>query len=142
LGGDETFGATLSDDTRLREVWPQLLYRRALPKDAVFYNLATRVGGLTAEAIPDALELLDELRPTLVTLWTNTTDELEILNLVRHLRGEGATRVLVAATNEVVAKVAAAEGATVVEVAGAPVSPADHRAVAEAFADALRGGKR
>jgi hypothetical protein len=38
--------------------------------------------------------------------------------------------------------VAVAEGATAVEVAGPPVTPADHRRVATAFANALRDGKR
>ncbi|TML93359.1 MAG: hypothetical protein E6G06_02430 [Actinobacteria bacterium] len=141
VGGDETLGATLSFEDRLREVWPQVLYRRALPEDAVFYNLA-RAGGLTADAIPPVLDLVDELKPTLTTLWMNSTDETQITTVVDRLRRNGTTRVLVASTNEVVARVAAAEGATVVEVPGSPVSPADHRAVATAFANVLRGGKR
>jgi hypothetical protein len=139
LGGDETLGATL--DVPLREVWPQVLFRTALPEETVFYNLA-RAGGLTADAMPAVLELADELRPTLATLWWNSTDEPQITDVVRRLRRDGASRVLVAATNDVVARVAAAAGATVVVVAGTPVSPDDHRAVATAFANVLRGAKR
>lgn len=146
LGGDETFGATLTQEGRLRQVWPQVLYHRALPEDAIFYNLA-QAGGLTADAIPAVLRLFDELKPTLATLWLdsawlNTTDEAQITDVVRHLRRRGATRVLVAATNDVVTSVAVAEGATAVDVAGSPVSPADHRAVAAAFGNAVRSGKR
>ena len=141
LGGDETFGATLSGEDRLRAVWPQVLYHRALPEDAVFYNLA-QAGGLTADAMPAVLDLFDELKPTLATLWLNTIDETQITDVVRHLRRGGATRVLVAGTNDVVTRVAAAQGATVVEVAGAPVTPDDHRAVAAAFANGLKDRKR
>ena len=151
LGGDETFGATLTQAGRLRQVWPQVLYHRALPEDAIFYNLA-QAGGLTVDAMPAVLQLFDELKPTLATLWLDsawlgTTDEAQLTELVRHLRRHGATRVLVAATNDaatndIVARVAVAEGATAVEVAGPPVTPADHRAVAAAFANALRGARR
>ena len=141
LGGDETFGATLSGEDRLRAVWPQVLFHRALPEDAVFYNLA-QAGGLTADAMPAVLDLFDELKPTLATLWLNTIDETQITDVVRHLRRGGATRVLVAGTNDVVTRVAAAQGATVVEVAGPPVTPDDHRAVAAAFANELRDRKR
>lgn len=139
LGGDETLGASL--DVPLRDVWPQVLYRQALPKEAVFYNLATP-GELTADGIPALLDLADELKPTLATLWSNSTDEPQIANVVRRLRRNGATRVLVAGTNDVVTRVAAAEGATVVAVAGSPLSPDEHRAVATAFANALRGARR
>ncbi len=141
LGGDETFGATLTQEGRLRQVWPQVLYHRALPEDAIFYNLA-QAGGLTVDAIPAVLQLYDELKPTLATLWLDTTDEAQITDVVRHLRRHGATRVLVAATNDIVTRVAVAEGATAVDVAGPPVTPADHRVVATAFANALRERKR
>jgi hypothetical protein len=146
LGGDETFGRTLTQEGRLRQVWPQVLYHRALPEDAIFYNLA-QAGGLTVEAMPAVLQLFDALKPTLATLWLDTassdiTDEAQLTELIRHLRRNGATRVLVAATNDVVARVAVAEGATAVEVPGPPVTPADHRAVATAFANALRSARR
>jgi hypothetical protein len=141
LGGDETVGATLTGEDRLRAVWPQVLYHRALPEDAVFYNLA-QAGGLTTDAIPAVLHLFDELKPTLATLWLNTTDETQITDVVRHLRRGGATRVLVAGTNDVVTRVAAAQRATVIAVAGSPVTPDDHRAVAAAFANGLRDRKR
>src|SRR4030081_2973441 len=139
LGGDETLGATLQ--VPLRDVWPQVLYRSALPKETVFYNLATP-GELAADALPALLVLADQLRPTVATLWSHSTDAAQIANVVRRLRRNGATRVLVAATNDVVARVATAQGATVVAVAGSPLSPDDHRAVATAFASALRGPDR
>ena len=106
VGGDETRGSMLGD--KLRDAWPQLFYRDALPGDAVFYNLA-REGGLTAASIPGVLDLVDELAPSLTTLWWDSTDEQQIVNVIRRLRRNGATRVLVAATNDVVSRVAAAK---------------------------------
>lgn len=106
VGASESVGVG-TDDT-LREAWTQVFYREALPREAVFVNLA--VPGATAEEalerqVPEGLEL----HPTVVTVWLNVNDlvagvptadyEAALAEVVGRLRQAGA-RVLVANTPE------------------------------------------
>jgi lysophospholipase L1-like esterase len=206
IGASETVGA--GGEEPLREAWPQVLFRTALPPGAAFVNLAipgTTVAGALQRELPYAIEL----RPDLVTIWLNVNDlvagvtaeryERALSRLVSKLRAGGVKEVLIANTpplihlpayrscrpnpppggppcfadealpaprevselvdryNESIERVAAREGATVVDLherarallrAGAMrrlvsadglhPSAAGHRDVAAAFAEALR----
>ena len=188
IGGDETVG--LGSNAPLRDAWPQLFFRDALPANTVFVNFGT-VGATVADALTDELPDALAQHPTIATVWLNlndllagvapTTYEAQLQSLVHRLRQGGATRVLVAnalpldevsglfpgrpqaATaalvaqyNTAVARVAASEGATVVDIhslgesagggqgladlvaSGGLPTTAGHAAVARAFGDALR----
>lgn len=105
IGASETVG--VGSDDPVREAWPQVFYRTALPVGATYVDLGIP-GATVADAIrqeaPDALAL----RPDLVTVWLNVNDiregvavstyESELLQLVTELRGGGRTKVLVANT--------------------------------------------
>lgn len=188
LGGGETAGR--GSDAPLRDAWPQLFFRMALPLNTVFVNFGT-AGATTADALtgelPDALSQ----HPTIATVWLNLNDllagvapgtyESRLDELVHRLRQGGTTRVLVANAlpldqlpglfpgrsaaaiagltaqyNGAVGRVAAREGAIVVDLHtvgeaavvanrfqdlvgddGLPTT-AGHAAVAKAFTDALR----
>ena len=105
IGASETVG--VGSAVPLRDAWPQVFFRTALPRDTEFVNFgvdgATVADALTDE-VPDALEL----KPTVATVWLNVNDiralvtpstyERRLRELVRELRRGGATRVLVANT--------------------------------------------
>lgn len=105
IGASETVGAGSTQP--LRDAWPQVLFRSALPAGTTFVNLgipgATVAGALRREA-PYALAL----RPDLVTVWLNVNDlvagvtpadyERSLGRLVARLRAGGVERVLVATT--------------------------------------------
>jgi lysophospholipase L1-like esterase len=103
IGADQTVGTGLSRP--LVEAWPRLLYRATLDRSAVFVNAATE-GSTVAQALEEQLPLALELEPTLVTVWLNVNDlaagvpaeiyERQLAELVRALRGDGQTEVLVA----------------------------------------------
>ena len=105
VGASESVG--FGTDEPLRQAWPQLLYRRALPRRTVFVNLG-EPGATVAQAIEDEVDQAVALAPTIVTVWLNVNDltfhipadayEQELDELVHRLRRGGATRVLVANT--------------------------------------------
>jgi lysophospholipase L1-like esterase len=105
LGASETVGAGSAEP--LREAWPQVLFRTALPPDTTFVNLGipgTTVAGALRRELPYAIEL----RPDLVTIWLNVNDlvagvtperyERALGRLVSELRDEGVEDVLIANT--------------------------------------------
>lgn len=103
VGGSDSVG--VGSDEPLRQSWPQVFYRRALPRRATFVNLG--VPGATVDAaFPDQAQEAVSLSPQLVTLWLNVTEvllgvpvdayEADLSRLVRLLRRAGATEVLVA----------------------------------------------
>ena len=103
VGASETTG--VGSDQPLREAWPQVLFRTALPPSSVFVNLG--IPGVTvATALREELPQALELAPALVTVWLNVNDllsgvtpadfERDLGALVRGLRRGGSTRVLVA----------------------------------------------
>jgi lysophospholipase L1-like esterase len=105
LGAGETAG--VGTDVPLRNAWPQLFFRTALPINTIFVNFGTNdvttADALSAE-LPDALAQ----HPTIATVWLNANDiltgvapstyEAQLDQLVHRLRQGGATRVLVANT--------------------------------------------
>jgi len=211
VGASETVG--FGADQPLRESWPRVLFRTALPASAVFVNMGVP-GATVAEALRDELPQALTVHPALATVWLNVNDivagvpvsdfERDLATLVHGLRANATTRVLganvppldglpaylscrasvgagtgdgpcggvsdlpgpdalnriVAGYNAATARVAAQEGATLVDLnavglaarqagtAAALVSgdgfhpsTAGHEAVAKAFADVLaRGG--
>lgn len=105
IGASETVG--IGADDPLTEAWPQLFYRVALPRAAVFVNLGipgATVQDALSQEVPDALAL----RPDVVTVWLNVNDllhgvdpaayEAGLTQLLTDLRGGGRTQVLVANT--------------------------------------------
>jgi acyl-CoA thioesterase I len=105
VGASETVG--VGTDDPIREAWPQVLYREALPTTAVFVNLGIP-GATVADALDRELPQALELEPDLVTVWLNVNDlvagvssrdyETRLDTLLSSLRRGGRTRVLVANT--------------------------------------------
>lgn len=105
VGASESVG--VGSDEPLRQAWPQVFYRRALPRSATFVNL-----GISGATVRDALArevpgaLAEE--PRLVTVWLNVNDlvrlvpaaayERDLTSLVARLRRGGRTEVLLANT--------------------------------------------
>jgi hypothetical protein len=109
IGGAETVGE--GTDQPVRDSWPQLFFRAALPPTATFVNFG--VPGVTVPTallgeVPEALQV----HPTLVTVWLNVDDLLRgvpvatyaagLRSVVHDFRAAGAT-VLVADTPDVTA---------------------------------------
>ena len=105
VGASETTGA--GSDQPLRDGWPRVLHRIAMPPGSVMVNMGipgATVAQALAEEVPQALEA----RPDLVTVWLNVNDmtrgvtpaeyERQLESLVRQLRRSVSTRVLVANT--------------------------------------------
>jgi lysophospholipase L1-like esterase len=103
VGASETVG--FGADQPLREGWPNLVHRTALPRSAVFVNMGIP-GATVARALREAVPATLTVAPALVTVWLNVNDivagvdaasfERDLGALVRALRRGGATRVLVA----------------------------------------------
>jgi len=103
VGASETTG--FGADEPLRDSWPRVLYRTALPPSAVFVNMGIP-GATVTEALRDELPQALTVHPALATVWLNVNDlvagvpasdfERDLGTLVRGLRANGATRVLVA----------------------------------------------
>lgn len=103
VGGSDSVG--VGSDEPLREAWPQVFYRRALPRRATFVNLGVPAATVADAFLDEAQEAIS-LGPQLVTLWLNVTEVLldipvdtyasDLSNLVRLLRRGGDTEVLVA----------------------------------------------
>lgn len=105
IGASETVGAGSKEP--LREAWPQVLFRTALPHGATFVNLGipgTTVTGALRRELPYAIDL----RPDLVTVWLNVNDLVAGVDpehfgrtlgrLVSELRAGGVEDVLIANT--------------------------------------------
>jgi len=103
VGASETTG--FGADEPLRDSWPRVLYRTALPTSAVFVNMGIP-GATVTEALRDELPQALAVHPALATVWLNVNDivasvpasdfERDLGTLVGGLRANGATRVLVA----------------------------------------------
>jgi acyl-CoA thioesterase I len=105
IGASETVGVGATDP--LRDAWPQVLFRTALPESAVFYNFGVpgaTVAGALGNQVPEAVSV----QPALVTVWLNVNDlatgvsaaeyEADLDELVHTMRRGGAATVLVANT--------------------------------------------
>jgi acyl-CoA thioesterase-1 len=105
VGASESVG--VGTDDPLRQAWPQLLYRNALPRRTVFVNLGIP-GATVQRALTDEADQAVALKPTVVTVWLNVNDiaalvppsvyEQQLEALVSRLRRGGTGRVLVANT--------------------------------------------
>ena len=105
VGASETTGA--GSDQPLRDAWPRVLHRSALPQGSVFVNMGIP-GSTVAQALAEEMNPAIQAKPDLVTVWLNVNDmtrgvspadfERQLDTLIRALRRDGDTRVLVANT--------------------------------------------
>ncbi|MFN2463275.1 MAG: SGNH/GDSL hydrolase family protein [Candidatus Dormibacteria bacterium] len=105
VGASETVGFGAAQPTS--EAWPQVFYRTALPREAIFYNLGVP-GDTVSAAQTDEVPPAFGVGANLVTVWLNVNDLLagvspevyraQLGKLVHDLRRGGAARVLVANT--------------------------------------------
>lgn len=105
VGASETTGQ--GSDQPLRDGWPRVLHRIALPAGAVFVNMGIP-GATVAQAINEEMNQALTVKPNLVTVWLNVNDiirgvapadfEAQLDTLVKTLRRGGSVRVLVANT--------------------------------------------
>jgi hypothetical protein len=165
VGGSATFGDGL--DESLRDGWPHVLHRTAFPRATVLVNAAVR-RSTAREALEQQVPLVEELRPAVVAIWLGSVevrsgspvDEFaaDLGAVVRRADATGA-RVLLAnlprgpdldvdAYNAAIARIASAQDVALVRLdtlaigntGQSPFLPdrEGHRAIAAAFADALR----
>ncbi len=71
VGASETTG--IGADVPLREAWPRVLFRTAMPENTIFVNLGIP-GATVAQALREELPRALEQRPTIVTVWLNVND--------------------------------------------------------------------
>jgi lysophospholipase L1-like esterase len=105
VGASETTGQ--GSDQPLRDGWPRVLHRTALPEGAVFVNMGIP-GATVAQAINEEMNQALASKPNLVTVWLNVNDiirgvapadfERQLDTLVKGLRASGSIGVLVANT--------------------------------------------
>jgi acyl-CoA thioesterase I len=105
IGASETVGVGAAHP--LRDAWPQVFYRTALPESSVFYNFGVP-GATVASALANQVPEAVSVQPTLVTVWLNVNDlvagvsasdyEDELDLLVHALRRGGEATVLIANT--------------------------------------------
>jgi lysophospholipase L1-like esterase len=105
VGASETTGT--GSDQNLRDGWPYVLDRTALPEGAIFVNMGIP-RATVAQALNEEMNQALSVRPNLVTVWLNTNDlvrgvpadeyERQLDTLVKGLRAGGTVRVLVANT--------------------------------------------
>jgi len=103
VGASETTGT--GSDQPLRDGWPRVLHRVAMPPGSVMINMGVP-GTTVAQAIAEQLDATLAARPNLITVWLNVNDmtrgvsvaeyERQLESLLRSLRRSVTTRVLVA----------------------------------------------
>src|SRR5207248_1581541 len=71
VGASETVG--VGSDNPLRDAWPQVVFRTAMPSNTVFYDVGAS-GATVQDAINRQLPEALELKPTVVTVWLNVND--------------------------------------------------------------------
>lgn len=161
VGASETVGQGADDPAN--QAWTQVFFRTALPRGYRFVNLGIS-GATTARALAEEVPPAVEQEPDLVTVWLNVNDiragvgpsayETQLRDLVRRLRRDGKTEVLVANTppldilpvtrgfgalaniivsqyNEVIARVVKEEGAHLVDLYAAGVAARDRGEAAQ-----------
>lgn len=105
VGASETTGT--GSDQPLRDGWPRVLHRVAMPPGSVMINMGVP-GTTVAQAVAEQVDVTLAARPNLITVWLNVNDitrgvsvvdyERQLESLVRSLRRSATTRVLVANT--------------------------------------------
>ncbi len=103
VGASETTG--VGSDQPLRDGWPRVLHRTAMPPGSVMVNMGVP-GSTVAQAITEQVEAALAARPNLITVWLNVNDmtrgvspteyERQLDSLLRQLRRSTTTRILVA----------------------------------------------
>ena len=103
VGASETTG--VGSDQPLRDAWPRVLHRTAMPAGSVMVNMGVP-GTTVAQAIAEQVEATLAARPNLITVWLNVNDmtrgvspaeyERQLESLLRQLRRSASTRILVA----------------------------------------------
>jgi lysophospholipase L1-like esterase len=103
IGSSDAIGAGSTDP--LLNAWTQVFYRTALPRSAVFFNLA-EPNATTALALQDQIPAALGLSPTVVTVSLGMADlfdgvptatyDRQLRQLISSLRGRGTDTVLVA----------------------------------------------
>lgn len=104
VGASETVG--VGTDDPVREAWPRVLWRTAMPQ-AAFFNLGV-AGSTTAQALQEQVPAALAAHPDIVTVWLNVNDliarvppevyQRQLTRLVRRLRQGDETQVLIAST--------------------------------------------
>jgi lysophospholipase L1-like esterase len=105
VGASETTG--VGSDQPLRDGWPRVLHRNAMPPGSVMINMGVP-GTSVAQAIAEQVDATLAARPNLITVWLNVNDmtrgvpvadyERQLESLLRSLRRSVTTRILVANT--------------------------------------------
>ena len=105
IGASETTGT--GSDQPLRDGWPRVLHRVAMPPGSVMINMGVP-GTTVAQAAAEQVEATLAARPNLITVWLNVNDitrgvavpeyERQLESLLRSLRRSVNIRVLVANT--------------------------------------------
>jgi acyl-CoA thioesterase-1 len=105
VGASETTG--VGSDQPLRDAWPRVLHRTALPAGSIFVNMGIP-GATVSQALAEEADQALSAHPNLVTVWLNVNDmiagvspadyEAQLDSLVHTLRRNGTVRVLVANT--------------------------------------------
>ncbi len=103
IGASETAGVGTKDP--LRDAWPRVLWRRTLPAGSTLYSLGVP-GSLASDALVDQVPQAVRMAPDVATVWLNVNDLIRgvpavefgrtLREIVRRLRGDGSTTVLVA----------------------------------------------
>lgn len=105
IGASETFGIGAADP--LREAWPRVFRRTALPRNSRFLNLGVP-GATVADALRQEARRVARLKPEVVTVWLNVNDilngvgvrafERDLNKLLRLVSHDKDTKVLIANT--------------------------------------------
>jgi hypothetical protein len=159
VGGDEALALARRD--QVAGSWPQLVFRDALPLEATYVNLSR--SGFSVVGAAAALEAsFAELQPDVVAVWVGGADasvgrpvadfRAGLDSLVALATRQAGSTVLLATLpggpseyNDAVRAIAAQRSLRLVELSGVmpagttDLSPAQNRAVADAFIAAYRG---
>jgi acyl-CoA thioesterase I len=105
IGASETFGIGAADP--LREAWPRVFHRTALPRRSRFVNLGVP-GATVADALRQEARRAAKLKPEVVTVWLNVNDiltgvgvrafERDLNKLLRLVSTDEDTKILIANT--------------------------------------------
>lgn len=108
VGASESVGAGADDPGT--QAWTAVFHRTALPPGSTFVNLGVS-GSTTAQALAEQVPPALQRAPDIVTVWLNVNDiidrvpaeryEEQLGELVRRLRRDGESEVLVANTPEI-----------------------------------------
>ena len=155
LGGDETLSRGIDDS--LRKAWPQRVFMTALPRSAVYVNLASE-DATVRQGLADQVARAVELKATIATVWFGSGDARvntdasaftrDLTKIVEQLRAGGVTKVLLLSRTSSgagggsryvaqIKKVAEQTGVSFIELPGSSNNPADQGSQ-QGVADAVK----